>query len=187
MKINKAFYIISTLVVLAGVRYWAINKQNGGFKLPENPLVAISPSEEGDLENPAEPLVALGKGEVRGKRYVHEKPFFSFDCAGCSPGDIRDDMGETILLKNFQIYITPQEEQFDVTRERIQQDAPDVIVEGAKSVVVQGAKALVFKSKDASGSSTREVWFTHEGYLYQITGSPDAELEMSAVVGSWKF
>ncbi len=175
----KAFYIICTIVIAGAAVFWRISKPQA---------VQTTPTPEIAAEEEVQPTPEQGTGSVDGTLYRHTKPTFSFHCPdACTPGSVHDDNGETILLKNFQIYITPQDEEFVVTKARIAQDAPGTIVDSPKTVSVDGAQALVFKSKNLAGAATREVWFTHAGYLYQISGYPDAEQAISVVVSTWKF
>lgn len=146
---------------------------------------------------------AAGNQQVKVKTYNHSDPNFSFEY----PEDFNisafpdGENGETVLVQKpnsnegFQVFISPFDEPSDptqggagpITVERVKQDVPDMVIESPETVKFGGISALAFLSKSESVGRTREVWFLHEGYLYQITGYSGTDVLISKVLLTWKF
>lgn len=129
-------------------------------------------------------------------RYAHKDPVFSFQYPkGFSVGAFKDESGQTILVQDaqsggkqsFQVYLSPLEEPLVVTKERIMQDVPGTVMQGPQEVKVGGAQGVAFKSKNESGVATREVWFAHGPWLYQVSGFEGSEASITTIMSSWKF
>ena len=45
----------------------------------------------------------------------------------------------------------------------------------------------MFFSKNGLMGDTREVWFTHGGYLYEVTTYKELDPWLSGIMASWKF
>lgn len=154
----------------------------------------------------------MGKGgigqnaeEVRGsadstKVYLHSDESFSFSF----PGDFTfsalegaDSAGakvETSIFsgitgdRNFQIHITTYREQEQLTAEVIQQSLPDLLMEEPQVIAVAGAKGVAFLSgpKDST-FRTREIWFSHNGKLYQVSTIREFDDQMVNILSTWKW
>ena len=97
----------------------------------------------------------------------------------------------------FQIFVSPFDELVDetpkapgpITKERILDDIPDMKITGEQTVMLERDKsisALIFFSEDDIGK-TREVWFVHEGYLYQVTAAPGFDEILSQIMATFGF
>ena len=147
-----------------------------------------------------------GTSEERGTsgaawtRFSDPRYGFSLDHpASWRHSNVQDDEygGEVFLFEGpgagegFQIFLSPFDEPLDVlTPERIREDVPAIAIENPQVVVVgQGGqfRALIFFSNDESLGRTREVWFIHEGYLYQLTVPAGRDAEIARVMGTWEF
>ena len=60
---------------------------------------------------------------------------------------------------------------------------PQNVLTGAKKNI----QGLIFFSKDESVGKTREVWFVHDEFLYQVTGHADLDSLIGQVMDSMKF
>jgi len=93
---------------------------------------------------------------------------------------------EEVDGKNFQIFFTPYLGN-QVTQERINMDIPDgKIIEPVDIVIGEGITALAFFSNSKLGE-LREVWFIHDGYLYQLTTYKEWDEWLANIMKSWKF
>jgi hypothetical protein len=107
--------------------------------------------------------------------------------------------GDTVLVQQkapstgsgqagFQVFILPFDEPGPLTKERVLQDLPDMIVKNAENRVLKnGIPALIFFSEEASLGETREIWFINNGYLYQITATKEIDSLVAQIIGTWKF
>jgi len=94
-----------------------------------------------------------------------------------------------LLEKNgFQIFIIPFGDEEFLTRERIVEDVPSVIIEDLQEVIIgSDTHALLFWSEDPDIGRTREVWFTHSGNLYEVTTYAHLDLWLAKILSTWKF
>ena len=202
----KNIFIIVGVVVAAGLLIWGVGGFSGGVSPVKNWFsgngdnqaaqnadpVFVGEDNAGKVEAVAKPAV---KWENGAKKYTHIDPAFSFEYpADFTISSFKDGEGETVLVKHpadtkkeFQIYLSPQDEDFAVTKERIKQDAPEVVVDNPQTVSVDGTSGLFFASKSASMGATAELWFERAGWLYQITGYPESEGVMKGLAQTWKF
>ena len=106
------------------------------------------------------------------------------------------DVGDTILMHDprskleIQIVVMPFDEEDPLTRERILLDVPDIIIEGEQNVLIgvkKDVSALLFSSRDSDVGNTKEVWFAHAGFLYQVSTLAENEAELGKFLEEWKF
>jgi len=208
----KNIFIIVGVVVAAGLLIWGVGGFSGGVSPVKNWFsgdgdnqaaqnaepVFVGEDNAGKVEAVAKPAV---KWEGGAKKYTHIDPAFSFEYpADFTVGSFKDAEGETILMRysgdakdatgakrEFQIYLSPQDEDFAVTKEKILADAPEVVVDNPQTVSVGQTQGLFFASKSASLGATAELWFERAGWLYQITGYPESADVMKGLAGTWAF
>lgn len=92
--------------------------------------------------------------------------------------------------REFQIYAAPFDEAGPLTAARIHKDLPDMEITDAQPVLIGSNKdidALIFFSNNPSIGKTREVWFVHGGYMYQVTGYADADAIVGPLLDTWSF
>lgn len=120
--------------------------------------------------------------------YTNSKYGFSFDHSKeLNISEFTEDNVDVILASSgFQILISPFDEPGPITKERILKDIPDMIITNDKIISVGGESALSFRSKDESGE-TSEIWFVHNGYLYQITSLPDFGGKLQKILETMLF
>ena len=88
--------------------------------------------------------------------------------------------------QGFQIFITPYAGWF-VTEERIKMDIPSGVVKDQVDVLVDGTKGTIFLSEHAGIGETREVWFLHGDYLYEVTTPKILDEWLSNIMTTWRF
>lgn len=89
--------------------------------------------------------------------------------------------------KSFQVTARDFDEDAPITKERILQDLPDMLIENPQTITVSGVQMLIFFSDEESLGKTREVWFSHSGYLYQASAKAELDELLSRVMAGWRF
>lgn len=190
-KRTKIFTIVAVAILLAVGGVWFLRSRGageGGFQMPG----FLSFLSGGDKESSEE------SSSSEEQIYIHPDYGFIFRYpAGFTATEFSDDAGSTVLVRNpnaekqeFQIYVSPFDEEGPITPARIQQDLPDMKIEEPMDAEVgEGEKfhALIFWSDAPEFGRTREVWFSQRGDLYQITAYADADTVVAGVMETWKF
>lgn len=113
-----------------------------------------------------------------------------------SVGSFKEGESTVFLLQKaqagqgVQIYITPIDETFDMTKERIRTDIPDMDVRDEQVVELgeRSGKGLAFLSdNEAFGGNSREVWFVYKNNLYQISTYASLDALLREVLNTWQF
>lgn len=86
----------------------------------------------------------------------------------------------------FQIFIVPYTGT-QVSEERFRRDEPSGIRKSLTTVSVDGAVAAAFYSANTMLGETREVWFLHGGYLYEVTTLKSLDSWLASILATWKF
>lgn len=126
-------------------------------------------------------------------RYTNQKYGFSFNLPSVYTPRLQS-YGESANVltfdaggeKSFQIFIMEHDEPA-ITPERIKIDVPDIVMQNIRTGTLDGMEVLVFNSSESSLGETYEVWFIHNGNLYQIMAYKDGERELNEVLDSWEF
>lgn len=96
---------------------------------------------------------------------------------------------DTAQTKGFQIFLLPYSEE-EITKERLQIDVAGSGIEEPLEVFVgeeENIRALVFWSEDPFIGRLRELWFIHDGYLYEITTPAELDLWLAGIMKTWRF
>jgi len=170
---NKNIKIIITLLViaiLAGFCIYFYTSQTDGVNLGQNTdsgeTVEYKNAERGfTLDYPQELQVKdTDEGET-----THTIVF-------------SDSTGE----KSFQIFFTPYFGD-QITQSRILEDVPSGTFTEPIEVVIGGSiHALAFESTLDIGE-IREVWFIHNGYLFEVSTYKDLDSWLAGIMNTWKF
>lgn len=76
---------------------------------------------------------------------------------------------DTVSQNEFQLFVTPYTDT-EITPERLAADIPSGdIREPTEIVLDNGVSAMMFWSQAPIVGESREVWFIHDGYLYEAT------------------
>lgn len=133
-----------------------------------------------------------------GKQFRHPRLGFTLELPeGFSAGKFDEEengaVGETALVRGpdgeqLQIYATAFEEEGQITPERIRKDLPNLVISTPQQVVLHGGmQALAFLSENESLGKTQEIWFAHNGFLYQLTTTAPLSKDVAGIIGSMKF
>jgi len=145
------------------------------------------------------------------KKFSHPKYNFSLEYPeelGIEAFRETDD-AETVIFKKlgqnestpreekigFQIFIAPFEEgeKGPLTTERILEDVQFLTIDEPQEVILgissseEEVRALIFLSDDPDIGKTREVWFTHGGYLYEITTYAHLDSWLAQILSTLTF
>jgi len=96
---------------------------------------------------------------------------------------------DSAMQKGFQIFILPYEEE-EITMERIQIDVQGGGIKEPKEALVgenEDIRALIFWSEGSILGETREVWFIHGGFLYEVTAPAELDVWLAEIMKTWRF
>ena len=98
----------------------------------------------------------------------------------------------TIIFQNeqvaqgFQIFVVPYSAT-QVSTQRFKADQPSGVIEEPHNIAIDGAFATIFFGKDALLGETREVWFIHAGYLFEVTTPKVLDDWLGTIMQTWIF
>ncbi len=131
--------------------------------------------------------------------YVNEKLHFSFripDGFSAPDGALKGSSGQVVILSNnkgddlliLALPITNGANQI-LTEQIVRDNAPGQNLSGFReSSLKEGTRGLSFRTDSSEwGGDGIAFWFTHDGYLYELTTyGKDAEL-LDLVMQTWRF
>ncbi len=88
--------------------------------------------------------------------------------------------------KGFQLFIVPYQEP-QVSDERFKQDLPSGVRANMTDTTVDGATGAAFYSTNTLLGETRELWFIHEGFLFEMTTLKSLDSWLDDIMQTWKF
>jgi len=108
---------------------------------------------------------------------------------------VYEDNGQTILFQKpneqigFQIFITEFDGKEEVlTSSRILEDLESAVIDNPQEVTIgDDIRALIFWSSASGIGKTREVWFIHNGFLYEITTYARLDSWLAQILSTMKF
>lgn len=91
--------------------------------------------------------------------------------------------------ESFQVFIYPVNiDEGLLTPQVIRHDNPDAVIEDAQYIELSGdVRALLFWSEDSFIGKTRELWFVHSGYMYQVTTYAESDSWLAKIMSTWTF
>jgi hypothetical protein len=88
--------------------------------------------------------------------------------------------------KSFQIFLTPYLGD-KITDERFMKDVSNGVFDPIEVVIGGSWNALLFFSNEPKLGKMREVWFIHDGYLYEVTTFAELDVWLAEIMKSWRF
>lgn len=88
--------------------------------------------------------------------------------------------------EGFQIFITPYAEA-QISDERFKKDVPSGVRVGLTDTTIDGATGAAFYSENATLGETKEVWFIHDGFLFEVTTPKPLEGRLNEILRTWQF
>ena len=198
--IPKIALIILAIALLFGAIYFVVSNK----KSPQSEEVSNNINEYQSVSGNEQTFTIAQSEDGENNIYTDSQYKFSFEY----PKDFtatkfqEGEDGNTILVQSsalnqrsnqrsisgFQIFISPFDEPGPLTKERVKQDLPDLIINNPEQRVLKnGAVALVFFSEESSIGETREIWFVHNGYLYQISTYKELDSLVAKIISTWRF
>ena len=180
IDINRRLFIKASLV-LVGI--FVLGKMFGLFSWPKR--IASTAT----VVSPSVPVLPVGTKEYRNTRYG----FSLQHPSELSVSTVDEGSGaSTITFQNvekgegFQIFIVPYQAP-QVSEERFKQDVPSGVRESLSDITVDGETAAAFYSTNVALGATREVWITHNGFLYEVTTLKSLDKWLGGIIQTWKF
>lgn len=88
--------------------------------------------------------------------------------------------------KSFQIFIVPYKEK-TISKERFAMDVSSGVMKEKTNIIIDGVEATMFWSENDLMGETREVWFIHGGYLYEVTTYKEYDSWLGSIMQNWRF
>ena len=171
------------LVLIGGVALFMYKGELGGGPSDEETAAELS----GGTFTPAGP----GK-----ERYTSSQFNFNMEVPeGYTITSLEDGEGRSLLVRpddggeDFQITVTPFDEEGPLTPERVSQDLPDMAIRDPQQVVIASGAvtALIFKTDSDVYKESREVWFVTGGNLYQLSAPVNSDPVIGPMLESMRF
>ena len=86
----------------------------------------------------------------------------------------------------YQIFVVPYEES-TITPERFSTDAPSGVMIDPKETKIDGAPAKSFFGYNDQMGETWEVWFIHDGFLYEVTTYKPLDGWLNSILQTWRL
>jgi hypothetical protein len=93
---------------------------------------------------------------------------------------------DIVADQEFQVYVTPYSDG-QITDAQFKLDEPSGVKIEPTNVVVDGARGIEFFSNAPRLNDTREVWFIHGGFLYEVTTYKELDAGLQPILRSWQF
>lgn len=88
--------------------------------------------------------------------------------------------------QGFEIFVTPYD-QPKITQQRFTMDEPSGVMNDPQNITVDGAPATEFLSTNDAMGASREIWFLHSGYLYEVTAPQALDSWLLQIMGTFTF
>ena len=183
---SQRFFLFAVVIILSGIALVLLGSHKKIFNVGDTSVSLNGESQHGDASTK--------------KVYLHSDSSFTFSI----PGDFNysnlaetQDGGaqaESVIFvgnsasRNFQIHISDYGDNTPLTPQIILKDIPDLLIESPEKIAVGGSQGIVFISGPKDGTlRTREIWFTHNGKLFQISTYKDFDNQMVDILSTWKW
>ncbi len=137
------------------------------------------------------PLIPLPHGLTE-----YKNPYYHFSLDYPSPlavSEYAEQSGiRTITFQDastsvgFQLSIIPYHGTH-VTAERFKLDEPSGVLKDPTNILIGGVPATMFYSTNPIMGDTREVWFIHDGFLYEVVTYKALDNWLSLIMHTWTF
>jgi hypothetical protein len=74
-----------------------------------------------------------------------------------------------------------------VTDAQFHADEPSGVTQQQRDVMVDGVRGTMFFGSNDIVGDTREIWFIHNGLIYEVTAYKDLDSWLGDVMQSWTF
>lgn len=194
---RKPMIVTMAILLLVGVAIFLIQRSSGRNVLSSArdaiATISASLSSKSELSGTSTSSTLPTEGLAT---YDHEEPFFAFAYPKeLAVTELTEANGNEVVVleggerQGFQVRFFPFDEEGPLTVERIRTDIPDIVIDDPQAGLITAAQlpAILFWSQDSVLGKTRELWFIHEGYFYQLTTFPEFDTTLAAIMERWTF
>lgn len=184
MKNKLLTLLILVLLALAGFLYMR-------FKSPDSQSKTANTNQEANVIANSD-TTNTDNNTIIDNVYTNDTYKFSLNMPDMTVTSFDEGEGKTILIhstkNNFsmQIYVSTFDEDLNITIARIKKDVPDLQMQEPIEIKTDGVSTVAFFTTDG-GTKYRQIWFVHNGYLYQILAPADQDDTTAKVMESWKW
>jgi hypothetical protein len=86
----------------------------------------------------------------------------------------------------FEVYVTPYSDR-QITDAQFKTDEPSGVVNQLTDMTIDGAPATMFYGNNSIMGDTREIWFIHGGFLYEVTTYKQLDSWLAPIMQTWQF
>ena len=86
----------------------------------------------------------------------------------------------------FEVYVTPYSGT-QITEQEFKLDEPSGVENHPTHVTVDGVPATMFYGNNSIMGDTREIWFIHGGFLYEVTTYKELDSWLVPIMQTWQF
>lgn len=86
----------------------------------------------------------------------------------------------------FQVFVVPYGAP-QVTPERFALDAPTGVFKEPQTITIDGALGTFFYGAHPTLGETREAWFIHAGYLFEVSAPKAFDVHLGETMRTWQF
>jgi len=93
---------------------------------------------------------------------------------------------DTKTDQGFEVYVTPYADK-QITPQRFKLDEPSGVMQSPTDIIIDGTHGTMFFGNNSIMGDTREVWFIHGGFLYEVTTYKEFDTWLAGIMSTWKF
>jgi hypothetical protein len=86
----------------------------------------------------------------------------------------------------FEVYVTPYSGAL-ITEQEFKLDEPSGVENQPTHVTIDGVPATAFYGSNSIMGDTREIWFIHGGFLYEVTTYKELDSWLTPIMQTWQF
>jgi len=165
----KNILIIIVALAALGAGYWYLSGHAmGTIAVPD---ISFSASSTATTSN------QQGDALMNNDTAQYSDPDFHFSLSYPSDLEVHvypeDNGGRTVAFEGaspgegFQVYVQPYSDT-KITDQQFRTDEPSGVMKDPQDIQIDGAPAKIFYGHNDAMGGTREVWFIHNGLLYEI-------------------
>jgi len=190
-KYSNIYVAIIVVAALGGMLLWRLKFSNPNSSLLANSLSSELTKDLGEAEtyNSQETGTSTASGAGGDFTFLYPKKLNVTESPieGITGGK-RILAESTEAKKGFEVIVLPFDEVGLLSKDRILQDVPDMIIKNERETRVGGGiYALAFNSTDENIGDTFEIWFTHKGFIYEARTYPEFGPAMEEILNNWQF
>jgi hypothetical protein len=88
--------------------------------------------------------------------------------------------------QSFDIFIAPYDEP-NITQARFLMDEPSGVMTAPANITIDGTAATEFFSTNPVLGASREIWFLHGDFLYEVTTPQPLDSWLLQIMQTWQF